>query len=110
MIDGASARRVLIRAVGPALAQLGVDGAITEPRIDLFDSRGQRQGTASAWGLQANADEIRAAFGTTGAFAFAEGSKDAALLATLRPGGWTVQISDGNNRTGVALVEVYDVP
>lgn len=46
-----------------------------------------------------------------GAFALAEGSKDAAFVVTLPPGGYTVvgSATDGTS-TGVALVEVYVVP
>ena len=37
-------------------------------------------------------------------------SKDAALLVTLQPGAYSAQVSGVNGTTGVALVEVYDVP
>ena len=47
----------------------------------------------------------------TGAFALGNGSKDAALILTLAPGAYTAQVSgaDGTS-TGVALIEVYEVP
>jgi hypothetical protein len=32
------------------------------------------------------------------------------LLVSLPPGSYTAQISGANNGTGVALVEVYEVP
>ena len=38
------------------------------------------------------------------------GSKDAALLITLQPGSYTVQVTSVDNTTGVALVEIYDSP
>jgi hypothetical protein len=37
-------------------------------------------------------------------------SKDSALLVTLSPGLYSVQASGVSNTTGVALVEVYEVP
>ncbi len=37
-------------------------------------------------------------------------SRDAALLTTLPPGGYSVQVTGVNNTTGAALVEVYEVP
>jgi hypothetical protein len=37
-------------------------------------------------------------------------SKDAALLLTLQPGIYTAQVSGVAGATGVALVEVYEVP
>ena len=45
-----------------------------------------------------------------GAFALSDGSKDCALLLYLAPGSYTAQISGVANTTGVALVEVYEVP
>jgi hypothetical protein len=46
----------------------------------------------------------------TGAFAFADNSKDNAMLVTLAPGGYTIQVSGANRTSGVALVEVYSAP
>ena len=55
--------------------------------------------------------ELTAAFSQVGAFALiSPSSLDAALLATLQPGQYSVQVSGVNNTTGVALVEVYEVP
>jgi hypothetical protein len=50
------------------------------------------------------------AFTQTGAFGLSAGSKDAALLGTLPPGAYTAQVSGVNATTGVALVEVYEIP
>jgi hypothetical protein len=44
-----------------------------------------------------------------GAFALPAGSADAAILVTLQPGAYTVQVSSGDGSSGLALVEVYDV-
>jgi len=53
---------------------------------------------------------IGAAAVQVGAFALANGSKDCALLVYLPSGSYTAQISGVANTTGVALVEVYEVP
>ena len=45
-----------------------------------------------------------------GAFALDAGSKDAALLTTLAPGSYTVQVKGADGGTGEALVEIYEVP
>jgi hypothetical protein len=47
---------------------------------------------------------------SVGAFALEAASRDAVLLVTLEPGSYTAQISGVGNTTGVALVEIYDVP
>ncbi len=110
VINGAASRRVLIRAVGPTLGQFGIVGTIAEPQLQLYDSRGSLLQTVTTWSTPANADELRGAALLTGAFALEEGSKDAALVTTLLPGAYTVQVSGLNNTSGVALVEVYDLP
>jgi hypothetical protein len=46
----------------------------------------------------------------TGAFALPANSRDAALLLVLEPGAYTAQISGAGASTGVALLELYDVP
>lgn len=43
-----------------------------------------------------------------GGFSLPAGSRDAALLLTLNPGAYTAQVSGPDDRSGTALVEVYD--
>ncbi len=106
--DGA-AKTVLIRAVGPGLTAFGVGGALAEPVVALFaGAEGYRSNRG--WNTAANAADIRATAGRVGAFALTEGGKDSAILASLSPGAYTIQVSGANNTTGVALVEVYEVP
>jgi hypothetical protein len=52
--------------------------------------------------------QIAATSAQVGAFALVAGSKDAALLVTLQPGSYTVQITGVGNTSGVALIEIYD--
>ena len=49
-------------------------------------------------------------FTSVGAFALDPASKDAAIVATLLPGSYTVQVSSVGGTTGVAIVEVYEAP
>jgi lipoic acid synthetase len=45
------------------------------------------------------------------AFALAAGSRDAALIVSLAPGAYTVQITSADGTaTGVALIELYELP
>jgi hypothetical protein len=110
IIEGAAARRVLIRAVGPGLTPFGVAGVVAEPTLEIYNGKGLLHATVGAWGLQPNADEVRGAFASAGAFALAEGSKDAAMVLALPPGNWTVQVGGAGTATGVALIEVYALP
>ena len=112
-VSGNIPKTVLIRAAGPSLGALGVTGTLADPVLALYRGTvkldendnwaASRTGTTSA--------ALGAAFLKVGAFAFSGiASRDAALLVTLVPGSYTAQISGVNNGTGVALVEVYEVP
>ena len=106
VIGGSSARTVLVRAIGPTLTGFGVGGAIADPQFALFSGSTQL-GANDNWGGTA---ALTAAFDSVGAFQLPPTSRDAALLATLQPGAYTVQVSGVGGTTGVALVEVYEVP
>ena len=107
VLNGTAPRRVLLRAVGPGLAQLGVTGTIPDPRLTLF--RGATEVAANDdWEISRSAGAVAAAAVRVGAFPLAAASLDAALLITLPPGAYTVVVSGADGRTGIALVEVYD--
>jgi hypothetical protein len=107
IISGSSPKRVLIRAGGPALAAYGVGGFLANPQLELHDSASVI-GSNDDWG--SDAAEIELARQQCGAAAWASGSKDAAIVATLAPGGYTAIVSGVGGTTGVALIEVYELP
>jgi hypothetical protein len=111
VIAGADPLRLLVRAIGPTLASFGVGGVLADPKLDLFQS-GNPTAIASNdnWSAASNSGQVAAAAVDVGAFALAANSKDAALLVTLPPGSYTVQVNGVGGTTGVALVEVYEVP
>jgi hypothetical protein len=105
-IGGVSARTVLIRAVGPALAGFGVSGALVDPRLQLFSGDTMILDNDD-WAGDA---QLAAAGASVGAFPLPSGAgRDAALLVTLPPGTYTAQVSGASGGTGVALVELYEV-
>ena len=106
--DGAP-KTVLIRAVGPTLASFGVAGTLAEPVVSLF-AGAESFLTNRGWANASNASEIRTTAAKVGAFALTDGSKDSVILASLSPGAYTIQVSGADGTTGVALIEVYEVP
>jgi hypothetical protein len=46
--------------------------------------------------------------GSLGAFPLARGSKDAALMAVLKPGAYTTHVTATDGGSGTALIELYD--
>jgi uncharacterized protein (DUF1800 family) len=107
---GGGARRVLIRAAGPSLGALGVGGTLADPSLAILDSAGRQiaNGANDNW-ESAGAPALTAAFTQAGAFPFATGSRDAALIADLLPGNYTIQVNGVGGATGTALVELYDL-
>jgi hypothetical protein len=97
---------VLLRGVGPTLAQFGAAGAVADPSLSLYDAAGFELGGNDNW--VSSVTDVSAAAQRAGAFALAAGSKDAAVLATLPPGAYTVQVRSAT--PGAALLEIYDLP
>ncbi len=107
VIAGTQPRRVLIRAVGPTLASLGVTETLPDPVLTLY--RGSvRIASNDDWEISRSAAALAEQAVRLGAFPLAAESLDAALLITLAPGAYTVVVTGADGRSGVALVEVYD--
>lgn len=96
-------KRVLIRAVGPTLTEFGVPGALTDPRLEVYNAAGTRIAENDNW-----TTDNAAIFAAVGAFPLNSASKDAALVIDLPSGGYTVHVT-GIGSSGQALVEVYEV-
>lgn len=112
-VNGNTTKRLLLRGVGPTLLALGVSGALANPQLTLLRGSSELLATNEDWwsGNTANtAATMRAAFASVGAFPLTEGSRDAAIVATLQPGSYNVQVSGADGTSGVALVEVYELP
>jgi len=106
-ISGEHAIRLLIRGVGPTLSAFGIPNALANPKLTLF-----RGATA----LYENDDwaelnpSLATSNGGVGAFPFPAASRDAAMAVNLAPGSYTAVIESPPNASGVALVEVYELP
>jgi outer membrane protein assembly factor BamB/subtilisin family serine protease len=108
-IEGSQPVTLLLRGVGPTLgtAPYNVAGVLAQPEITLFNSAGASLQSNSGW---ANSAALSADFAQAGAFALVQGSADAAMIATLPAGSYTLQLSGVGGSTGVGLVEVYLLP
>jgi beta-glucanase (GH16 family) len=109
-IGGEATKTVLVRASGPALAPepFDVSGVLPDPELQVYNSSSEVIASNSAWD---GSPEMAAAASTVGAFSWESApTNDSALLLTLPPGQYTAIVSGGNADTGVALVEVYEVP
>lgn len=110
IIRGTQSKTVLIRASGPALAQFAVTGLLDDPVLTLYTGQTQLDQNDDWSSDSASAAGIDTVSTAMQLFTCARGGKDAALLKTLPPGSYTAQVTGKNGSTGVALIEVYEVP
>jgi hypothetical protein len=98
--------RVLLRAIGPGIEQFGIPSFLGNPQLAVY-----RDATLVAANDNWEASRISAAtLAQVGAFALEPGSTDAALIATLAPGTYTVQVSGVGGSMGGALFEAFVLP
>ena len=107
VVGGGSSSTVLVRAIGPGLAVVGLtSGFVPDPKLTLF-SGSTKINENDDWDGTA---PLAAASRKVGAFPVPGTSLDAALLATLQPGSYSVQVAGVTAENGLVIVEVYEVP
>ncbi len=105
VVSGVGTVKVLIRAIGPGLADFGAKDLAADPLVKLSDSSGGLLGQNNDW------DSLDASImKAVGAFDLKPKSKDAALVTNLPAGAYTVQAVGLGGASGLVLVEIYEVP
>ncbi len=106
-VSGSGAKKLLLRATGPALLPFGVANVLADPLLTVF-----RLGNGTNPVMIGQNNDWSAATTTVtqsvGAFPLPAGSKDAALVLELAAGGYTAQVTGADGSTGATLVEIYD--
>src|SRR5205807_5898707 len=100
IITGTGQENVIVRAIGPSLAQQGVTNPLLDPTLELHDGNGALIAFDDNW-RDSQAAEIEA----TGLAP--SDDRESAIVSTLAPGDYTAIVRGKNNTIGVALVEVY---
>ena len=101
IITGTGSKKIVLRGLGPSLANLGVANVLADPTLDLRNSAGvsilkndnwkaTQRSQIEAIGLQPGND------------------LESVIVATLNPGAYTVLLTGTNPGIGVGLVEIYD--
>jgi alpha-tubulin suppressor-like RCC1 family protein len=103
IIQGSSAKKVLIRARGPSLAAapFNVPGTLADPFLTLY-SGATPIDTNDDFAQHANAAQIPADWTPASA-------KEAAIVTTLSPGAYTAIVNGVGATSGVAIVEVFEL-
>ena len=106
-MSGTQPKRVLVRGVGPSLANFGVENALSDPVLRI-EAAGQTVASNDNW-QDHDQSLIKTANQLVGAFALDHGSSDAAILVTLPPGVYTAVVTGASESSGPALLEVYEL-
>ena len=109
IIQGPTAKRVIVRAIGPSSP---VAGALQDPTLQLVEqSTGRTIATNDNWRITQIGGVITADQSIDIIATSIPPSNDAesAIIAALDPGAYTAIVGGANNSTGIALVEIYDL-
>ena len=104
IITGSAPKHVLLRAIGPSLANLGVPNPLADPILELHGPPGFVTIVNDNWRDSNCVSDICIGCGTA-----PPNDLESTICATLDPGPYTAIIRGTNNGTGVALVEAYDL-
>ncbi|HKP03665.1 MAG TPA: hypothetical protein VJU77_09935 [Chthoniobacterales bacterium] len=103
IVTGTGPKKVILRAIGPSLSNLGITDALPDPVLELHDSTGAVLASSDNWGDAPNKQAIIDS-------GLAPGHNlEAAILTNLNPGAYTAVLRGANMGTGTAVVEAYDL-
>jgi len=100
VIVQANSRKVIVRALGPTLANFGVTDPLANPTLELHDANGGLLAANDNWKTTQQSEITASGYAPPNDF-------ESAIIRTLTPGNYTAIVRGVNNAIGVALVEVY---
>jgi hypothetical protein len=104
IIGGSGNAKVIVRAIGPSLIPFGVDGALGDPTLTVYDKDGSPVITNDNWQDDPNMAAIQSYnLGPSSA-------KESATYLQLAPSNYTAIVRGVSGATGIGLVEIYNIP
>ena len=108
------AKKIIVRAVGPALTQFGVANPLRAPVLRILDAAGRPYENGYAYpavvgGLTYEQD-LADSLARCGAFPIPRGTRDVVVMMPFPAGLYTAQVTSADGGTGTVLVEIYEVP
>ncbi|HKP02214.1 MAG TPA: hypothetical protein VJU77_02535 [Chthoniobacterales bacterium] len=106
-----SSKKLLVRAIGPSLAQFGVPDALANPTLEIHDASGTTVATNNDWKTTQIGGLI-----TGNQFTEINGSGlaptddlESAIIANLEPGSYTAVVRGAGNTVGTGVVDAFDL-
>ena len=107
IITGTDPKKVIIRGVGPSLANFGVQGALGDTTLELHQGN-STLATNDDWKIDGQTGQSQEA--TIAATNLAPSNNlESAIVATLNPGAYTAILAGKNQTSGIGVVEVFDL-
>jgi hypothetical protein len=104
IITGSAPKHVLLRAIGPSLAQFGIPGVLADPVMELHGQGAFVTITNNNWRDDPVQEALILATGIP-----PNNNLESAIDAILVPGAYTAIVRGNGNTSGVGLVEIYDL-
>jgi glucose/arabinose dehydrogenase len=105
IITGGSAKKVILRALGPSLQQANVPDPLLDPFLELRAGDSTLITSNNNWRENTPAQQQDIVNNQLAP----SNDSESAIVATLQPGTYTAIIRGQGNTSGVGLLEVYDV-
>jgi glucose/arabinose dehydrogenase len=102
--NGTGATRIAVRAIGPSLAQFNIANPLPDPKLELHDENGALLASNDNWQDDAGQAALINSYGLA-----PTNNLESAIAISLGAGSYTAIVADKNGRTGVGLVEIYDL-
>lgn len=102
IITGPDMKKVIIRAIGPALGGAGVANALQDPTLELHGSNGALLASIDNWKDTQPVEIQSTTIPPTD-------DRESAIVQTLSPGSYTAIVRGKGTAVGVALIETYDL-
>ncbi|HKP02318.1 MAG TPA: hypothetical protein VJU77_03065 [Chthoniobacterales bacterium] len=104
ILGGNNNTGIVVRGLGPSLAQFGLNPVLTDPTLELHDANGATLVSNDNW-----ADDPTSAAQLIALGLAPQNVKEAAIVASLPPDAFTAILAGVNGGTGIGLVEIYNV-
>ena len=95
---------VVVRGIGPSLAQFGLSPVLTDPTLELHDGNGVLLISNDDW----QDNSVQAAQLSARGLA-PQNPKESGIFMSLPPGTFTAILAGKNGGTGLGLIEIYNV-
>jgi len=111
-VQGTQQKRIIVRAIGAQLAHFGIPNSLADPILELHGGAGNLIASNDNWmttiisGIITK-NQVRDIMNS--GYAPTDG-RESAIIADLPAGNYTAIVRGVNDTTGVALVDVYDLP